>query len=138
MHDPATTTTSYAPPPHPYATSPVATRSPPRVSRTHNPAPTTTLYTPPPHPYPLSPVTVSHGVPETEPQRLGFRFWTQTPSLPCVSRTHNPATTTTSYTPPPHPYPLSPIIVSHGVPETEPQWLDFGFWTQTCSPPHIS
>jgi hypothetical protein len=104
----------------------------------HDPAPTTTLRTPPPHPYPPSPITVSHGAPKTEPQWLSFRFWTQTPSPPHVSQTHDPATATTLYTPPPHPYPPSPIIVSHGTPETKPQRLNFGFWTQTCSPPHIS
>src|SRR5882762_834242 len=90
-------------------------RSSPRVSQMHDPTTTTTSYAPPPHPYALSPIAVSHGTPETEPQRLSFGFSTQTHSSPRVSQTHNPTTATTSYTPPSHPYATSPIAVSHGV-----------------------
>jgi len=53
----------------------------------HDPATTTTSYTPPSHPYTMSPVAVSHGVPETEPQQLGFGFSTQNRSSPCISQT---------------------------------------------------
>jgi hypothetical protein len=156
--DPTTSTTSYAPPPHSYETSLVAfsrgatetepqrlgfgiwtkTCSPPPVSRTRDPTTTTTSYRPPPHRYATSPVAVSHGATETEPQRLGFGIWTKSRSLPPVPRTHDPATSTTSYRPPPHPYATSPVAVSHGTPETEPQRLGFGFCPQTHSPPRIS
>ena len=103
--DPTTTTTSYRPPPHPYAISSVAvsygttetepqrlsfgllskTHSVARVLRTHDPTATTTSYAPPPHPYATSPVAFSCGATETEPQRLGFGFSPQTHSLPRIS-----------------------------------------------------
>ena len=71
--------------------------------------------TPPlPHPYVPSSVAVSHGAPETEPQRLGFIYFAQTPSPPRISRRHHPTTTTTSYAPPCHPYTPSTIAVLHG------------------------
>ncbi|KIM71775.1 hypothetical protein PILCRDRAFT_16744 [Piloderma croceum F 1598] len=59
-------------------------------------------------------------------------FFTQTLPPPHGSRTHDPATTTTtSYIPPTHPYPLSPVPASHGAPGTEPQRLGFGVLTRT-------
>ncbi|KIM71446.1 hypothetical protein PILCRDRAFT_17072 [Piloderma croceum F 1598] len=61
----------------------------------------------------MSPVAISHSAPETEPQQLGFNFLTQTHSAPRVSRTHDPTTTTTSYTLPSHPYATSPVAVLH-------------------------
>jgi hypothetical protein len=151
MRDPTTTTTtSHTPPHHPYTPSRIAvshgapktepqwlsfgflaqTRSPHRVLRTRDPTTTTTSHTPPPHPYAPSCIAISHGTPETKPQRLGFGFLAQTRSLPCVSQTHDPITTTTLYAPPPHPYALSPIAISHGTPETEPRRLVFFFSPQ--------
>jgi hypothetical protein len=158
MHDPATSTTSYAPPPHSYEMSPIAfsrgatetepqrlgfglgtkTCSPSPILRMRNPTTTTTSYRPPPHCYAMSPVAISHSATKTEPQRLGFRLGTKSRSLPPVPRTHDPATSTTSYRPPPHPYATSPVAVPHGTPETEPQQLSFGFWPQTHSLPRIS
>jgi hypothetical protein len=46
--------------------------------------------------------------PKTEPRQLCFGFFWPARSTPCVSRTHNPTTTTTSYAPSHHPYTPSP------------------------------
>jgi hypothetical protein len=120
------------------------TPSRPCISQTHQPPTTTTSCTPPSHPYAPSSIAVPHGAHETEPQWHGFVFFTQTPSLPRISQTHQPPTTTTSCTPPSHPYAPSSTAVSHGVPKTEPKRLGFIFFTQTPSralrftnaPPH--
>src|SRR5882762_7845806 len=68
---------------------------------------------------------------------LGFGFFGPPTLCLMFSRTHDPVTTTTLYTPPSHPYATSPVAVSHGAPEIEPQWLSFGFSTQTCSSPRV-
>ena len=57
-------------------------------------------------------------------------FGPTTRSLPPVSRTRDPTTTTTLYRPPPHPYATSSVAVSIGATETEPQWLGFGLLTK--------
>jgi hypothetical protein len=54
--------------------------SPPRVLRPHDPTATAAAsYVPPCHPHAPSPTPVPHGVPKTEPRRLGFGIFTQTP-----------------------------------------------------------
>jgi hypothetical protein len=87
------------------------THPPPRGARTHDPTTTITSYVPPPHLYSPSPVPASHGMPETEPQRLGFGVLTQTHPLPRVARMHDPTTTITSYAQPPHPYAPPPPLL---------------------------
>ena len=91
------------------------TRSLPCVSRTRDPTTTTTTtshsHTPPPYPYAPFCVAVSHGAPETEPQRLGFAVLAQIRSLPRISRTRDPTTITTSHTPPRHPYAPSRTVL---------------------------
>ncbi|KIM88291.1 hypothetical protein PILCRDRAFT_3307 [Piloderma croceum F 1598] len=88
---------------------------------------------------PLSPLSrLAREGPEIEPRRLSFGFLTQTPSLPRVSQTHDPTTTTTSYALSPHPYTPPPIAVPPSTRETEPRRLGFVFLAQTPSPPHVS
>ena len=73
---------------------------------------------------------------ETEPPWLGFRFLTQSPSLPRVSQTHNPVTTTTWYMPLCHSHAPSSVAFPHGAPQIEPQLLGFGF--RPSPPPHLT
>ncbi|KIM71035.1 hypothetical protein PILCRDRAFT_17462 [Piloderma croceum F 1598] len=108
-----------------------APRSALRVSRTHHPTTTTTSDAPRCHPYAPSPVAVSHGAPATEPRQLGCGFFWLNSSLAPVSRAHGPTTTTISYEPPHHHYAPSPVAVSHGAPQIEPQRLGFGCWPKT-------
>ena len=61
-------------------------------------------------------------------------FWLKPHPPPHISQTHHSTTTTTLYAPPSHPYTPFSIAVSHGAPETEPQWLGFVFLAQTPSP----
>jgi hypothetical protein len=134
MHNPTTTTTLYAPPPHPYTPSPIAiSHSVPKTEPQHFsfsfwPKPHLMFHkcttTPPPHA--LLPIDVVHSELGTEPQHLSFQFLTQTPSLPCILYT-------TSYAPPSHPTPPFCIAVLCSAPVTEPRWFSFGFWPN--SPP---
>src|SRR5258705_11972572 len=90
------------------------------------------------HHLPASPHTaVLHGMPETEPQTLGFGFLTQTPPPPRNLRTHHPTTITALYEPPHH-LPPSPLTsISNGVPKTEPHKLGFGLLAQIPPPVHF-
>jgi hypothetical protein len=63
-----------------------------------------------------------------------FRDIWPTRSVARVSRTHDPAATTTLYAPPPHPYATSPVAFSCGATETEPQRFGFGLWSKNPLP----